>query len=103
MPPVPITAMRNPILLIQATSKLGATSPGDQLINTSTLWHVYQPECRHHRIAIPAVGLARRCDGVFEMAQRAGSANLPLHGGRVPRWLADRMNRLGAVISEAIV
>jgi hypothetical protein len=28
---------------------------------------------------------------------------LPLHGGQVPRWLADRMTRLGAVISEAIV
>jgi hypothetical protein len=37
------------------------------------------------------------------MAQRAGSANLPLHGGQVPRWLADRMTRLGAVITEAIV
>src|SRR5271170_4263595 len=37
------------------------------------------------------------------MAQRAGTANLPLHGGQVPRWLADRMTRLGAVISEAIV
>jgi hypothetical protein len=37
------------------------------------------------------------------MAQRAGSANLPLHGGQVPKWLADRMPRLGAVISEAIV
>src|SRR3569833_618365 len=37
------------------------------------------------------------------MARRAGSADLPLHGGRVPQWLADRMTRLGAVISEAIV
>jgi hypothetical protein len=37
------------------------------------------------------------------MAQRSGSANLPLHGGQVPRWLADRMTRLGAVMSEAIV
>src|SRR5215831_9850336 len=37
------------------------------------------------------------------MAQRAGTANLPLHGGQVPRWLADRMTRLGAVISAAIV
>jgi hypothetical protein len=37
------------------------------------------------------------------MPQRAGTANLPLHGGQVPRWLADRMTRLGAVISEAIV
>ena len=37
------------------------------------------------------------------MVQRAGTANLPLHGGQVPRWLADRMTRLGAVIGEAIV
>src|SRR5918911_2133693 len=37
------------------------------------------------------------------MAGRAGRAALPLHGGRVPTWLADRMTRLGAVISEAIV
>jgi len=37
------------------------------------------------------------------MAQRSGSADLPLHGGRVPRWLGERMTRLGAVITEAIV
>jgi uncharacterized protein len=37
------------------------------------------------------------------MPQRTGSANLPLHGGQVPRWLADRMTRLAAVISETIV
>jgi hypothetical protein len=37
------------------------------------------------------------------MARRAGSADLPLHGGRVPPWLAERMTRLGAVMSEAIV
>jgi hypothetical protein len=37
------------------------------------------------------------------MAKRTGSADLPLHGGHVPRWLADRMTRLGAVISQAIV
>jgi uncharacterized protein len=37
------------------------------------------------------------------LAKRGGSADLPLHGGRVPKWLADRMSRLGAVISEAIV
>jgi len=37
------------------------------------------------------------------MAQRSGSADLPLHGGRVPAWLAERMARLGAVISEAVV
>src|SRR5262249_24632212 len=37
------------------------------------------------------------------MPRRAGTADLPLHGGHVPRWLADRMTRLGAVISQAIV
>lgn len=37
------------------------------------------------------------------MARRTGAADLPLHGGYVPRWLADRMTRLGAVMCEAIV
>jgi hypothetical protein len=37
------------------------------------------------------------------MARRSGTADLPLHGGHVPKWLADRMTRLGAVISQAIV
>ncbi len=37
------------------------------------------------------------------MTRRAGSADLPLHGGRVPKWLGDRMTRLGAVITEAII
>jgi uncharacterized protein len=34
---------------------------------------------------------------------RTGSADLPLHGGRVPAWLAGRMARLGRVITEAII
>src|SRR5438128_12256897 len=37
------------------------------------------------------------------MTRRSGSADLPLHGGRVPPWLGERMTRLGAVISQAIV
>jgi hypothetical protein len=37
------------------------------------------------------------------MARRTGSADLPLHGGRVPPWLASRMAQLGAVICQAIV
>src|SRR5207342_3268296 len=37
------------------------------------------------------------------MSRRGGSADLPLHGGRVPAWLGQRMARLGAVMSEAIV
>ena len=37
------------------------------------------------------------------MPARAGTADLPLHGGRVPDWLATRMAKLGAIIAEAIV
>ncbi|XSG81727.1 MAG: DUF763 domain-containing protein [Methyloligella sp. ZOD6] len=37
------------------------------------------------------------------MAKRAGSADLPLHNGRVPPWLGQRMTKLGAVIAQAIV
>jgi uncharacterized protein len=37
------------------------------------------------------------------MGRRAGSADLPLHGRHVPKWLGDRMTRLGAMITEAIV
>ncbi|HET6410590.1 MAG TPA: DUF763 domain-containing protein [Anaeromyxobacter sp.] len=32
-----------------------------------------------------------------------GSADLPLHRGRVPPWLFERMARLGRVVAEAIV
>lgn len=35
--------------------------------------------------------------------KRSGSAELPLHGGRVPPWLAERMAKLGSAISEQIV
>jgi uncharacterized protein len=35
--------------------------------------------------------------------QRSGYADLPLHGGRVPPWLAERMVRLGTAISETIL
>jgi uncharacterized protein len=37
------------------------------------------------------------------MARRSGSADLPLHGGQVPKWLGDRMTRLGAVMTQAVV
>lgn len=37
------------------------------------------------------------------MSRRGGSADLPLHGGRVPAWLGQRMTRLGAVMCQAIV
>ena len=35
--------------------------------------------------------------------KRSGVADLPLHGGRVPRWLAERMSKLGTAITENIV
>ncbi|TMA93538.1 MAG: DUF763 domain-containing protein [Deltaproteobacteria bacterium] len=35
--------------------------------------------------------------------KRSGVADLPLHGGRVPQWLAERMTKLGTAITEAIV
>src|SRR3954462_194817 len=37
------------------------------------------------------------------MARRAGTADLPLHNGRVPPWLAARMAKLGTVVTEAII
>jgi len=35
--------------------------------------------------------------------KRSGVADLPLHGGRVPPWLAERMTMLGAAISESVL
>ena len=34
---------------------------------------------------------------------RSGHADLPLHGGRVPAWLAERMTRLGTAIVESVL
>ncbi len=35
--------------------------------------------------------------------KRSGVADLPLHRGRVPAWLADRMTQLGTAIVESIL
>jgi hypothetical protein len=35
--------------------------------------------------------------------KRSGIADLPLHGGHVPRWLASRMTELGTAIAENII
>lgn len=35
--------------------------------------------------------------------KKTGAADLPLHSGYVPRWLADRMTKLGTLIIEALV
>jgi uncharacterized protein len=39
----------------------------------------------------------------MEGMKSSGTADLPLHGGRVPPWLAMRMQRLGTAIVESIV
>src|SRR5512143_1251923 len=35
--------------------------------------------------------------------KRSGVADLPLHSGRVPDWLAGRMTLLGTAISESVI
>jgi uncharacterized protein len=35
--------------------------------------------------------------------KRSGLADLPLHGGRVPEWLATRMSMLGTGIAESVL
>ncbi len=35
--------------------------------------------------------------------KRSGYADIPLHGGKVPYWLAKRMKELGGLITESIV
>jgi hypothetical protein len=35
--------------------------------------------------------------------KRSGAADLPLHYGQVPKWLSDRMSKLGLAIVEAVI
>ena len=35
--------------------------------------------------------------------KKSGFADLPLHGGRVPKWLVERMTKLGGAIIETLV
>lgn len=35
--------------------------------------------------------------------KRSGTADLPLHGGRFPPWLAERMTQLGTAITECVL
>src|SRR4051812_10673467 len=68
---------------------------------TSFLCHVRGEQCRNFKFC---PWLTRNTTGAIQlMAHKAGTADLPLHGGRVPKWLADRMTNLGALIGEAIV
>src|ERR1700704_6569328 len=42
-------------------------------------------------------------DATIEPVKRSGIADLPLHGGRVPAWLATRMTTLGTAIAESVI
>ena len=35
--------------------------------------------------------------------KRSGTADLPLHYGHIPKWLSERMSRLGFAITEAVI
>ena len=35
--------------------------------------------------------------------KRSGTADLPLHGGRVPPWLVNRMTELGTAVAEQVI
>jgi uncharacterized protein len=53
---------------------------------------------------IPPAALASAPNwDIIPSMKRSGIADLPLHGGRVPDWLAQRMTRLGTAITEAII
>src|SRR5690349_4540435 len=41
--------------------------------------------------------------GCSTRMHRSGTADLPLHGGRVPAWLAERMTALGTGIAEMVI
>lgn len=47
----------------------------------------------------------RRAHRVYTgpVPSRTGHADLPLHGGRVPRWLAQRMERMSRLVAEAVI
>jgi hypothetical protein len=58
----------------------------------------------HRATHLNLVDLPNRQKGkLAPMARRTGSADLPLHNGRVPAWLASRMATLGAIVTQAIV
>ena len=47
--------------------------------------------------------MGNRLELYNHIMKRSGVADLPLHSGRVPAWLATRMTRLGTAIAETIV
>ena len=58
---------------------------------------------RGHTIIPSAPSTAAVSPDIIPRMKRSGIANLPLHGGRVPDWLGQRMTRLGTAITEAII
>jgi uncharacterized protein len=50
-----------------------------------------------------ALADARPVDVKIILMKRSGFADLPLHGGRVPSWLAERMTKLGTAITENVL
>ena len=47
--------------------------------------------------------LLHTCASDNKQVKRSGTADLPLHGGRVPPWLASRMTQLGTAIAEHVI
>src|SRR5215469_9222983 len=57
-----------------------------------------------NRVQPPTSRFARNLTaGENREVKRSGTADLPLHGGRVPLWLATRMTELSTAIVEQIV
>ncbi|HET7347220.1 MAG TPA: DUF763 domain-containing protein, partial [Acidobacteriaceae bacterium] len=50
-----------------------------------------------------AIGYSLPAAGYHKDVHRSGTADLPLHGGRVPAWLAERMTQLGTAIAEHVI
>ena len=51
----------------------------------------------------PAECLSTLNKAIIVGMQRSGTADLPLHGGRVPAWLAERMTQMGTGIADAVI
>src|ERR1019366_5209244 len=77
------------------------------LARSWTVWR--QPKLRDNEmtfpISEPAIEQVRTLIHLRENSgvKRSGTADLPLHGGHVPPWLAERMTLLGTAITESIV
>jgi hypothetical protein len=57
-----------------------------------------------HQAYAFAIGRCRSAsNATMTSMRRSGTADLPLHGGRVPAWLAERMTTLGTGIVEAVI